>query len=198
MSYARPVQARRITRKERNKWRKLVSHKEILPSWHAVVPLDKRLDWTPPPQPADLDLAEALRTEALALIASVEGAKRRGFARREVVEGFTSREFGYVSGRLLVLTPLGAMTRDVQIAERTERAVVEERVKKKRQKGSKKKVRETHVLLANAEIPFWTRVMRDETGKAILPRRKRKKPKDYASDAWLKLIEDYRGGAEAE
>lgn len=149
----------------------------------------------------------ALRAWALDLISPIDGRERRAFARRVTVERAVGRgivqgleddglvlswdlgrrltltPWGYESGELLCLTPLGAIGREVEIDERSERAVVDERISP---------LRPVKVRLGRVAIPYWRPVGQ------LASRPKVRRGRDPDPERWLELIEDRRSGPGAD
>ncbi len=145
--------------------------------------------------------SEALRCWALELISPTDGRERRAFARRATVERAVGKPivqgleddglvlswdlgrrliltpWGYESGELLCLTPLGAKGREVELDERPERAVVDERISP---------LRPVKVRLGRVAVPYWR-----PCGQ-IAGRPRVRRGRDPDPDRWMELIEDRR------
>jgi hypothetical protein len=147
---------------------------------------------------------EALSEWALDLIAPTEGSERTAFASYRVVAaavgvatikalidaglvdvwdlgcGATLTPWGHERGKLLVLTPLGAQSRALELAERTVRCVVAERVRSRRAGIGALEVR-----MGTGEIPYWQRCGTVARNPGAPGRRRAPR-----SDDWLALIVD--------
>jgi hypothetical protein len=147
---------------------------------------------------------EALERWALDLIAPVEGARRRAFASYRAIVAAVGPEivhqldeaglieiwtlgprtltpWGFESGKLVTLSPLGAQTRALRLDERPELAVVAHRVKRRAVE---------EIQTGAAGVPFWEMAAKP-------PRRPPRAPARFAGD-WVELVAEAAHSDEGE